>query len=494
MEAGQPEESMHKPTRRTFLQATGLAAVSLGTHLSVSGCQTARRSSEQARKPNILFLLTDDQRNDALGCAGHPIIQTPIIDGLAREGVRFENAFVTTPICAASRASVLTSSHDRTHGYTFNKPPVPAYLARNSYPLLLRQAGYRTGFIGKYGCAMEISPNELFDSYQVVGRNPYFHKQPDGSMRHETDLCADAAIAFIEEHPSDRPFCLSVSFNAAHAEDGDKRPGIGHYPWPPSVEGMYEDVDVPMPRLSEREFFDPLPDFLKTSLNRKRYFWRWDTPEKYQTNMRAYFRMISGIDRAVGRIMVALARRALADNTVVIYAGDNGYYMGDRGFAGKWTHYEQALRVPMMVFDPRLPAKRRHRVDPAMVLNIDVPATIVDLAGIEQPSTYQGLSLLPLVTGQTSTNGRQDFFCEHLMDHNDIPKWEGVRGRRYVYARYFEQEPVYEFLHDLQEDPDQRYNLAGRPEYLEILNKLRRRTDELQHQYASQVVPPVKQE
>ena len=249
-----------------------------------------------------------------------------------------------------------------------------------------------------------------------------------------------------------------------------------------------------MPRLSEREFFDPLPDFAKTSLNRKRYFWRWDTPEKYQTNMRAYFRMISGIDRAVGRILATLAKSGLAENTVVIYSGDNGYYMGDRGFAGKWTHYEQSLRVPMIVFDPRLPAERRHRVHSAMVLNIDVPATIVDLAGIEQPSTYQGLSFLPLVTGQTSTNGRQDFFCEHRMNHEDIPKWEGIRGRRYVYARYFEQEPVYEFLHDLQEDPDQRYNLTGRPEYLEILNVLRRRTDELKREYAPQCIRPVKRE
>jgi arylsulfatase A-like enzyme len=213
-------------------------------------------------------------------------------------------------------------------------------------------------------------------------------------------------------------------------------------------------------------------------MNRKRYFWRWDTPEKYQKNMRAYFRMLSGIDRVIGRIRRELEQRGLADNTVIVYTADNGYYMGDRGFAGKWTHYEQSLRVPLIVYDPRQPKEKRGAVRDEMALNIDIPATMLQLAGVEIPARYQGRSITPLLRGGDVREWRNDFFCEHLLDNPDIPKWEGVRGERYVYARYFEQEPVYEFLHDLETDPDQLVNLAADPGYSEILAAMRKRCDE----------------
>jgi arylsulfatase A-like enzyme len=252
------------------------------------------------RRPNILFLLVDDQRNDTLGCAGHPIIKTPVIDSLAAEGVRFSNAFITTSICAASRASILTGLYERTHGYTFGTPPLsPAHISK-SYPALLKAAGYRTGFIGKYGVRTEGEPESaMFDYFKPHGGNPYFKQQPDGSLRHETEVAGDRAIDFLEGNPKGRPFCLSVSFNASHAADWDLE---DHFPWPKAVDGMYEDVKIPAPRLSDPAIFANHPEFLKSSMNRKRYFWRWDTPEKYQKNMRAYFRMLSGIDRVIGRI------------------------------------------------------------------------------------------------------------------------------------------------------------------------------------------------
>ncbi|MCF7669884.1 MAG: sulfatase [Verrucomicrobia bacterium] len=449
----------------------------------VNGAGREEVAGDDWARPNIIFFLTDDQRNDTLGCAGHSIIKTPVIDRLAEEGVRFENAFVTTSICAASRASIFTGVHERTHGYTFGKPPVPKSIAQAGYPLLLKEAGYRTGFIGKYGCAMEVGADAQFDYFVRIGRNPYFHELPDGGRRHETDLCADKAIKFIEEQSASRPFCLSISFNAAHAEDSDKRPGMGHFPWPPSVDGMYEDITPPAPRLSDSEIFEVQPKFLKDSLNRQRYFWRWDTPEKYKTNMRAYFRMISGIDHAIGRVITKLEKTGMAGNTVIIYAADNGYYMGDRGFAGKWSHYEESLRIPLIIYDPRLPEGSRSRVVPQMALNIDIPATILDAAGLGVHPNYQGRSLLPIVRGESPQNWRDDFFCEHLMDHPALPKWEGVRGRRYVYARYFEQEPAYEFLHDLETDPDELKNLAGTPEYTDVLDKMRERTGQLKNRY-----------
>ncbi len=461
-------------TRRTFLKGVAAGTASLSMFHPAY-------SSETAQRPNILFLLVDDQRNDTLGCAGHPILKTPVIDKLAYEGVRFRNAFVTTSICAASRASIFTGLHERTHGFTFGTPPIPEKYTDTSYPALLRDSGYRTGFIGKFGVSViKGTRPEMFDFFKPLHRNPYFHKQEDGSLRHETALAGDHAIEFLRNNPDGKPFCLSVSFNAVHAEDSDKK---DHYPWPKAVDGMYEDVEIPPPRLDDPEIFESQPEFLKESLNRQRYFWRWDTPEKYQKNMRAYFRMISGVDHTIGRIREELKKLDLDKNTVIIYTADNGYYMGDRGFAGKWSHYEESLRVPLIVYDPRLPQSKRGKLQDPMALNIDLTSAMLELASVDVPEHYQGRSLVPLVQGKTKDQWRDDFFCEHLMEHEAIPKWEGVRGKRYVYARYFEQEPVYEFLHDLKKDPDQLKNFVSDPEYKTILEDMRKRCNELRNRY-----------
>ncbi|MFC1502615.1 sulfatase [bacterium] len=465
---------MHGYNRREFLRATGLTAAAM----LIPGSFFCRK---YRTRPNILFLLVDDQRNDTLGCAGHPIIQTPVIDSLAADGVRFSNAFVTTAICAASRASILTGMYERTHQYTFGKPPLsPAHMSE-SYPVLLRAAGYRTGFIGKYGVKTGgETESAMFDFFKPHDGYPYFKQQPDGSLRHETEVAGDRTVEFLAGNPEEQPFCLSISFNASHAADWDME---NHFPWPKAMDGMYEDLEIPAPRLSDPAIFENHPEFLKTSMNRKRYFWRWDTPEKYQKNMKAYFRMISGIDHVVGRIRKELERRHLADNTVIIYMSDNGYYMGDRGFAGKWSHYEQSLRVPLIVYDPRLPKMKRGVVRNEMVLNVDVPATLLQFAGVEIPAGYQGRSLGSLLDNRQARDWRNEFFCEHLMDHPDIPKWEGVRGERYVYARYFEQQPAFEFLHDLVLDPEQLINYSSDPAYRKTLERMRKRCDELKSKY-----------
>jgi len=462
-------------TRRVFL---GM----IGTGVGSAVFSPVVRAKEKKGRPNILFFLVDDQRNDTLGCAGHPILKTPVVDSLAAMGVRFTNAFVTTSICAAGRATVFTGLYERTHGFTFGTPAISAEHVGASYPALLRKAGYRTGFIGKFGVnAGKDGRSAMFDYFKPIGRNPYLHKQADGTLRHEAELAGDRAIEFLKDNPKDKPFCLSVSFNSVHAEDSDKK---NHYPWPKAVDGMYDDVEIPEPRLGDPAIFESQPEFLRKSMNRDRYFWRWDTPEKYEKNMRAYFRMISGVDRVIGRVRKALEENGLAENTIIIYNGDNGYYMGDRGFAGKWSHYEQSLRVPLIVYDPRASKKRRGKVRSEMALNVDLAATMLDYAGVKAPKHYQGRSMTPLVRGRKVRGWREDFFCEHLMNHKAIPKWEGIRGRRYVYARYFEQEPAYEFLHDLEKDPDQLENFASDAKFGKILAKMRKRCDELRDEYA----------
>lgn len=462
-------------SRRSFLRG---AVVGTTATLTAKACGNKKELS--TNQPNIVFFLVDDQRNDTLGCAGHPIIQTPVIDSLAKKGCRFSNAFVTTSICAASRASILSGLYERTHGYTFKTLPLQEKYLLQSYPVVLQNNGYRTGFIGKLGVKSEGNFLEnLFDYFQPLRRNPYFHQLPDGSKRHATDLAADHAIEFIRNNQADMPFCLSVSFNAPHAEDSDKE---NHYPWPPSTNGMYEDITIPSPQLSEPSIFKSMPKFLQKSMNRDRYFWRWDTAEKYQKNMKAYFRMITGIDFAIGRVIKELEQLNLTQNTVIIYAADNGYYMGNRGFAGKWSHYEESLRIPLIVYDPRIPPSRSGSVEKSIALNIDLPSLIVDLAGIKVPPSYQGRSLKPLIYG-INRNWRKDFFCEHLMNHEEIPKWEGVHGKRFVYARYFEQQPVYEFLHDLEVDPNELINFAENNQYHKTLKQMRQRCNELIRKY-----------
>lgn len=459
----------------------------LAALLGLSGVQAA----EKLLRPNILFILVDDQRNDSLGCAGHPFIQTPNIDRLAGQGVRFGNMFVTTSICMASRATIFAGLTQRSHGYRPGDPQGSADMIEedfeNCFPMLLRQAGYRTGFFGKNHVRFErgTTPafDAMFDQWGHIHRNPYFKKMPDGSTRHCAELIGDRSVAFLEAQPADKPFCLYMSFNISHAEDKDHRPGIGHFPWPKAVDGMYEDIMPPRPRLDAPKYFEALPDFLKNSLNRTRWYWRWDTPDKYTLNMRALYRMISGMDRVLGRVLETLEKQGVAENTVIIYTADNGYYMGDRGLAGKWSHFEQSLRVPLIIYDPRLPKGKRGRVVSPMALNLDLPSTMLNLAGIPIPKTYQGRSLVPIVEDQMPGDWRTGFFCEHHQLGGKIPAWAGIRGERYVYARYDRQDPPYEFLHDLQRDPDQLGNFADDPEYKAILKEFRTQTDDCIRKY-----------
>ena len=436
-------------------------------------CVLVAQLAQAASKPNIIFLLADDQRNDVLGCYGNALIQTPTIDGLAADGVRFDNVFCEVPICAASRSTLFTGLSQRTHGYNFGEPAVSAEQMATSYPMVLKAAGYRTGFAGKYGMAFaKPGMKKEFDFFEPIDRNPYLKKMPDGSMRHETDLCVDAAIKFIQSNPAGTPFCMSVSFNASHAEDGDHRPGF-HFQWPESANGLYEELDMPAPKLADEKYFKALPPFFQdeAELSRKRFYWRWDTPEKYQVNMRAYYRMITGIDNAIARLRDALKAEGLDQNTILIYSADTGYMMGDRGTAGKWNHYEQSLRIPLIVYDPRLPEAKRGRVVTELVNNIDVAPTLVHMAGAEIPAVYQGRSLVPLVQGGPVDDWREDMFCEHMFYlYNN---WHAVRGKKYKYAVYYDD--AYECLYDLEKDPTELVNLAANPEYSAVRARMAER-------------------
>jgi choline-sulfatase len=430
-----------------------------------------------AERPNIVFFFSDDQTTSTLGCYGNNIVQTPNIDALAKRGTRFNSAFVSHSICWVSRTTILTGLTGRSYGTAGNHDRARPDAVSTLYSDILRKNGYRTGYFGKWHAKMPkgYRREDHFDEFEAIGRNPFYKKQPDGSIRHETELIVDRGIEFVRSQPGNKPFALNMWFNACHAEDSDRRPGIGHFPWPRAVDGMYEKVDIPPPRLGDPAIFDELPDFLKTTINRERFFWRWNTSEKYQANMRAYYRMVSGIDGAIGRFMKALEETGFADNTIIVYSADNGYYMGNRGLAGKWSHYDESLCVPLIIADPRVPENQQGKVADAIALNLDLPATFLDWAGIDVPKRYQGRSLQPIVSSKKPANWRIESFHEHFAVRNRIPAFEGLRNDRFKYIRYIDH-GGYEFLHDLKQDPDELVNLAGDPKHAETLRAMRERT------------------
>lgn len=438
--------------------------------------------------PNILFILTDNQRADLLGCAGHPVLYTPHIDALAARGVRFASAFATTPICAASRASYLTGCYERRHRFTFLTAPLETKFTDASYPALLKSKGYRTGFIGKFGvCANGVEPSledpnalsrmfDVLDNYEHWTSEGYEIGQTDGSKRHLTDITGDRAIDFLRSvgQGSDQPFCLTISFNAPHAQDGSPEP----YVCPESERNLYQDVVVPEPANADRAFFDTLPAFLRESESPRRLEERFATRDDYQRNVKGLYRMVSGVDRNVGRILGELDGLALAENTVVIYASDHGMYYGDRGLCDCWQLNEESIRVPLIVCDPRTNVDSRGEVLTELALNIDVAPTILDFAGLDPHPMMQGRSLRRLIE-DGDVRWRNEFFCEHLFDRSDIPKSEGVRTEGWKYIRYFEQMPVYEELYDLRKDPTERDNLATDPGAKAELDEMRNRCEKL---------------
>lgn len=431
---------------------------------------------QHADKPNIIFILTDDQRWDALGFAGNSIIQTPEMDRLAREGIYFENAFVTTPICAASRASILTGLYERTHGYTFGQGNIKQVYMDQSYPVKLREGGYHTGFFGKFG-VLYPGFQELFDEGEDYDRNGnfkdrrgYFFKTIGEDTVHLTRYTSQQAIDFIQNAPDNKPFMLSLSFSAPHAHD----PAELQYFWSPEFDNLYEDITIPEPLMHEDSYFMAQPEYVRTGENRTRWHWRYDNPEKYQHSVKGYYRMISEIDSEIGKIRKVLEEKGLAENTVIILMGDNGYFLGERQLAGKWLMYDNSLRVPLIVFDPR--EKGGKRIE-SFALNIDVPATILDFAGIQVPDSWQGLSL-----NAKELENRKEFLTEHLWQTPIIAPSEAIRTERWKYFRYI-NDPTWEELYDLNADPLEKNNLAGNPQYRRNLDELKSRLKELATQY-----------
>jgi arylsulfatase A-like enzyme len=422
------------------------------------------------QRPNIVFLLTDDQRWDSLGCMGNPVVKTLHIDRLSAQGVTFTNHFVTTSICVTSRASIFAGQHETTHGiHEFDRRFSSEAFAK-TYPSLLRESGYRTGFIGKYGLNREPLPADRFDYWRGFPRQGRYFPEPGDKGPHLTRVMGDQAIEFLRTCRGDRPFFLQVSFKAPHIQDEDPR----QFLYDPDDAHLYRDLTMPVPKTADPRFIRALPVELQRSEARRRWAVEFATPELFQASVKGYYRLITGIDRVVGRIAAQLGEQGLDGNTVIVYSSDNGFYLGEHGLAGKWFMHEESIRTPLIVCDPRFPAALRGARQPAMTLNIDIAPTLLRLAGIDAPQCMQGRDLTALFA-PVPPPWRTEWFYEHHYPDRWLPKSEGVRTERWKYIRYIETRPVFEELYDLANDPIEARNLAGEKASRRQLERMRSR-------------------
>lgn len=420
---------------------------------------------------NVVLLLSDDQRWDSLGAAGNPAIVTPHLDQLAGEGVRFTRAYVTTSICMTSRATILSGQYMSRHGIDrFGKSLAPDAFA-DTYPAVLRRGGYWTGFVGKYG----VGPVRQDDFDFVRAYEGRHWMQRDGEPVHVTQLNRRDSLEFLRERPRDQPFLLSVSFFAPHAED---RAAQQYLPQPWS-EPLYRDVQVPRSPLMDAAYLRALPPFLAAEANegRVRFHWRFDTPSRYQQFMTHYYRLITEVDQVVGDLIEELKQQGVYDNTLIVFTGDNGYFHGERGLADKWYPYEQAIRVPLIVRDPRLPTAQRGQTRDHVALNLDLAPTIMAAAGLAIPAAVQGSDLAPLYLASSPPAWREEFFYEHptITRRERIPSCQGVIGRDYKYIHWPEWD--HEQLFDRHRDPTEKVNLADDPQAGDTLRLMRGKLD-----------------
>lgn len=324
--------------------------------------------------------------------------------------------------------------------------------------------------------------SDFYDRGASADRCGYFYKKLNNDTVHLTRFSGQQAQEFIKNAPSNKPFCLSICYSAPHGHDPSKE----QYYWQEKSDSLYKNSTIPPPVLGDEKYFKQLPIEVQQGFNRVRWKWRFDTPEKYQQMVKGYYRMITEIDNEIGLIRKQLKEKGIDDNTIIIVMGDNGYFLGNRQLADKWLMYDESIRIPLMIFDPRF--IQSTRID-AMVLNIDITKTLLDLAGIEAPKNYQGMSLVPFLKKGNSHSGRKSILVEHLWTLSDIPSSEGIRTDQWKYIRYrLIRAP--EELYDLMKDPLEKNNLAAVPKYAKLLDKLRKQCEETAMKYQCEKLCP----
>ena len=426
---------------------------------ALASLATAAPVKEAARKPNFLFIYTDDQRWDAMGVvqkeqgerARFPWFKSPNMDRLAEGGIRFRNAFVTLSLCAPSRAAYLTGQYNHLNGITNNHTPFPENSV--THATLLRAAGYKTAYIGKWHMGEQKGQRPGFDySASFVGHGRYqncpfeINGVSTPTSGWVDDVSTDFAIEWMKQN-RDQPFSMVVGFKSPHSPRGG--PNL-----PERLRSLYEgETSRKVPNSSATAIFNgPAPIAGD------------DKPRGLSANSvhLDYLRHVNGADENLGRLLDTLDKLGLTEDTVVVYSSDNGYYLGEHGLGDKRSIYEESLRVPMLVRYPRLFAKGQ--VIDEMVLNIDLAPTFLDLAGLKVPAEMQGVSWKALASGQKPANWRKSFLAEYFFENGggNTPTLIGLRTTNAKLVKYPGHDEWTEVF-DVTADPYEVRNLASDP-------------------------------
>jgi arylsulfatase A-like enzyme len=471
-------------SRRDALRVLGSAMASLPF--------AGLRAQSAPANPNILFITTDDQRQDAMSAYGNAILKTPNMDRIAAEGIRFTEMFVTNSLCAPSRVSYLTGLYSHAHGVITNGDGPQFYNGpgirkdQRTFVELLREAGYYTGLVGKWHLK---SAPEGFDEWVIFPwqgeyRDPELiakgtHLRARG---HADDVVGDQALEFLKHRPKDRPFCLLYQFKSPHRT------------WIPAERHAraFEDVEIPLPPTLE-EKLEGKPDAVRAAdmaladLPDYRDLVPADLPpaerrrRNYELMVKNYYRVLLSVDENVGRALDFLDANGLTNNTIVVYTSDNGFFLGEHGLYDKRLMYEPSIRVPMAIRHPaRIEPGRVDRTH--MLLNVDVAPTLLQLAGVPVPPGLHGRSAVPLLLG-ADVPWRDAFLYEYF----EYPaghcarKNRGIRTKRWKLIHFFEQPQEWE-LYDLEADPDERTNLARDRRHAATMASLKSRMEELRRE------------
>ncbi|MCU0780881.1 MAG: sulfatase [Akkermansiaceae bacterium] len=446
--------------------------------LALASLCLAKAAFAAPAKPNFLFVIADDQRWDAIGAvqreqgerARFPWFESPAMDRLAAGGVRFRNAFVVHSICSPGRAAFLTGQHNHINGIRNNSTPFPE--AAVTHATLLRDAGYRTAYFGKWHMGGQSGPRPGFQhSASFINQGIYqdcpfeINGATVATKGWVDDVSTNLAVEWLRQH-RDAPFSMVVGFKSPH----NKRGGDN---LPPRLRALYQS-----------ETSRPVPNLLASAIYHKPQPETGALPRGLADNAvhLDYFRHIKGIDENLGKLLDALDELNLADDTVVVFTSDNGYFLGEHGLGDKRALYEESLRIPFLVRYPRQFPKGR--VVDEIVLNIDLAPTFLDLAGVKVPNAMQGASWKPLARGEAPTDWRTSFLAYYFKELGDTPTCYGVRTTTAKLVLY-PGKPEWTEAFDLAKDPYETRNLAADTAFT---TPLRAELDQLMTRY--QFTPP----
>jgi arylsulfatase A-like enzyme len=475
--------------RRQFLENLGVGVAALSLPACYASSQTGSCDALTGKRPNIIFLLADDQCAYSVGCYGNKDVKTPQMDRLGRDGIIFDNHYDTTSICMASRANIMTGMYEYKTGCNFSRGNMKLEVWEKSYPILMRKSGYLTAFAGKFG--FEVDGKGLCEGdFDVWGGSPgqthyetaknksmagYAEKYPHSTLSYGA-FGQDVIKQAVKE---DKPFCLSISYKAPH------RPVSPD----PKFYDVYAGKNFTKPGNFGRKYADHLAEQSKQGRQYKRFTkWKYDTD--YDGVMAKYNQLVYAIDVSIGMIRDELERQGIADNTVIIYTSDNGYICGSHGYASKVLPMEESSRVPLIIYDPHSKTSGKKLRCQALTGNIDFAPTVLELAGVPVPRCMDGRSLLPLIEKPSGD------IREHMAFINvwgEIPTHSLTaltKNWKYTYWWYGgEGMTPTEQLFDTANDPLEHKNLANDPAYSSELERMRKIYDKELSAWKKQAVP-----